>query len=179
MDPKQFQYAPDMVTNLVALCRATFGNYFHTYKEGMPSVPLTDLDYPACIVQKMKGNYSIDATETDKKKEVLVIMLFSNKADNVGGPEDPGITTLRELQNLVEGETISQTSPGYYNYAPGTLLYAIRTQLTLSNSVINSMAETSYDVEPRVDEQGKPTIGIASAVIMMNAEAKVIVPGRT
>lgn len=179
MDPNQNQYASDMVVQLLALCRKTFGSFFSTYRQGLPSTPLTDVDYPACIVQKMDGNYDIGDTTTDDEQENVVIMLFSNKADDIGSANDPGVTTLRKLQNLVEGKIASPGNTGWFQYAPNTLLYAIRTNMTLNQTVIKSAVKTSYDVNPRVDENGKPTTGITEAIIMLTAKEIILVPGRS
>lgn len=180
MDPNQQAYNDDAVMRLYKLCKQTLGAQIKQYYLGLPSQPPTDLDYPCMVIQKMSGNYQINATQTDQRVEKIAVMLFTKKSDNSAGANDPGITTLRELQNLVEGESSSGlASQGYPTFQPGTLLSVLRTDFTLSYYTINASLEVSYDMTARSSEDGKPLPGLAQANILLTLTEKVIVPGRT
>ena len=181
MDPNQPSFYSDGVMRLYALCQSTFGTKVKKYYLGLPSQPPTDLDYPALVIQKMTGNYTINATQTDQQVERIAIMLFARKGDNAGGPDDPGITTLRELQNMVEGRdpTSADANAGYPTYQPGTLMYALRTSFTNEYYNINQSIDVSYDITPRASETGERLPGLAQANIIMTLTEKIIVANRT
>lgn len=179
MDPNQDQYINDPAIMVLNICRQVFEGYANKYLLGMPSQPLTDLDYPAVIVQKMTSSIDIGATQTDDESERIVIMIFSNKADQVGGANDPGITTMRQLENMIEGKVNSSVGVGYQEWQPSTLVYQLRKQYTLNNNVIKNAIEISYDTTPRTNENGVPTTAITSAMITMTFTERIIVVGRT
>lgn len=178
MDPDQSQYVSDPSILVLNICRQVFEGYAKTYKLGLPSQPLTDLDYPAVVVQKMTSTIGIGATQTDNESERIVIMVFSNKSDNAGDPNDPGITTMRELENKIEGKTPSATSVGYNEWQPDTLVYQLRKQLTLGNQVIDTAMEINYDTDPRTAENGNTLPAITSATLMLTFTERIIVRGR-
>lgn len=183
MDPNQDQYVDDPAILVLNICRSVFKGYAKTYSLGMPSQPFTDLDYPAVVVQKMKSVIDIGATKTDAENERIVIMIFSNKADQAGGPNDPGVTTLRELENRIEGKKPYTGSGGdstaYNQWQPNTLVYQLRNQYTLGNQVIKSALEIDYDTLAQVDENGKRTTAITMAAVTMSFTERIIVPSRT
>lgn len=179
MDPNQAQYIDDPCILVLNICRSVFEGYAKKFLLGIPSQPLTDLDYPAVAVARLKSSIDIAATEADAEVERIVIMVATNRNDQAGGPNDPGITAMRELENYIEGKTPSQTSPGYAQWHPNTLVYQLRKQFTLNNNVIKNALEIEYDTNPRMDENGKPLTNITSASITMTFTERVIVPERT
>lgn len=135
----------DTVSRIVELLQQTFGEYFKVYYKGLPSQTPPEAAYPCVIVYKQQGNFEQGATMTDDVNETIMIHLMSNRLDGVGsdGTVD---TVMRQLEDMVEGRDY-----GTAEFKQGTLMHALRYNLTLDASVIDSTAAVSYETTPRRD----------------------------
>lgn len=173
MDDQQALYAPDTTIRLIEQFKTAFGDYFKTYFEATPTTPPSDADYPVLIVQKLRNQAVVGPTSTDNLTERIAITVAINQADDVGSA-NIRTTTMRKLEHLVEG-----LDPSTNQYKTDTVLYVIRTHLTLLQStgqiwLLDSNAEITYNQRRSADQ---PTICIAD--IVMTTQRRVIVSGRT
>ena len=139
MDDSQTEYAPDTTTKLIEFLQENLAYTFKTYFEATPTTMPTALDFPIVIVQKMEGTVGIDWTQTDLVEETMMLTFVLNRADDVGSA-NVRTTTMRHLQNMVEG----QDPVTLVNYKAGTVLYVLRTYLTLNDWITNSSYAVSY-----------------------------------
>ncbi|HVB24125.1 MAG TPA: hypothetical protein VNG51_19460 [Ktedonobacteraceae bacterium] len=157
------------MTHLIELFQAQFGDYFNSYWEDMPLIPPTKEEYPALMVQKLEGTAVIGPTSTDEVTESILITIFKNTSDAVGSG-NVKTTTQRELQLLVEGQ-----DPVTLDYKPDTILYVLRTYLTLQQWLIDSDVKFHYGIE----KPGNAETNIAYADVTMSTQRRVIVSGRS
>jgi len=164
VDPNQQLYAKDTVTRLIELFQTQFGDYFNSYWEDMPLEPPTALEYPALMVQKIEGGAVIGPTSTDEVTETIMIYVFKNTADVVGST-NVKTTTQRELQLLVEGQ-----DPTTLHYRTDSILYVLRTYLTLDQWLIDSDVRVHYGIEKPSNAESN----VAFADITMTTQRRVI-----
>jgi len=172
MEDSQSEYAKDTVVGLIELFQTNFGDVFKSYWEATPTSQPPDVDFPLVIVQKMSGKATLGPTSTDDDTETIVITVMLNMADDIGSA-NVRTTTMRHLQNLIEGQ-----DPSTNQYKTGTFFYILRTYLTLLQSsgniwLIDSDISVKYDQVPRKD---MPAISIAD--ITMTTQRRVIVSNR-
>jgi hypothetical protein len=166
MDDSQQLYEKDSITRIVELLEATFNDEY-TYFEATPATPPAADEYPLMIVQKMSGTAVVGPTSTDEVTEEITITVALDKADDVGSANER-TTTLRHLQNVIEGQ---DPATGYYK--TDTVLHVLRTYLTANQWFINSNVTISYNQTPRGDQT---TLAIAN--VKCATWRRVIVPGR-
>lgn len=131
----------DGAQRIMKYVKQTFKDTF-TYFIGSPDeIPEDAL--PCLVVQKVAGQVSIGATNTDDLTEQIMIHILVNGKEGFNTPDDDD-TVMRQLFNLVEAR-----DPVTGSYKPTTLMYILRHNLTLGNTVINNDVETNYDVTPR------------------------------
>lgn len=167
MDDDQSQYAKDTVTHLIELLQSTFGDYFKTYFEAMPTSPPPEADYPLVIVQLLSSPVVLGPTQTDEFRETVQLTFVLNRADDAGSANVRS-TTMRHLQNLVQAQ-----DPITQQYKPNTVCHAIRTYLTLQDWLINSDVAIKYDMVTKVSH---PTLCMAN--VMLNTWRRIYVPNR-
>jgi hypothetical protein len=129
----------DTVTHISELLQETFSGYFNAVYEGLPSSTPPEAAYPLLIVHKMDSGYEVGATMTDDFEEVILIVVMENRMDEVGSDMLVD-TTMRKLEQKIEGK-----DPQTGGFKQGTLMYALRNNLTLDTTVIDSSAAISYN----------------------------------
>jgi hypothetical protein len=171
--------ALDGAQRIMGIVKQTFGDVFHAYFIGLPDnlTPPQDA-FPFVIVDKAAGSYNIGPTQTDEVTESIYIHIFADVKTGFGSPPDDD-TVKRQLQTLVEGR---DPTTGYL--LPTSLMYALRTHLTLQNSyaqldvpgfvTINNDITISYDGAKRSDWPET-----REAVIDVTITERLIVPNRT
>lgn len=167
MDQSQALYAPDTTTHLIKLFQATFDDYFKTYWEAWPSNIPPTADFPLVIIQKQAGKAVIGPTSTDEITETFIVTIMLNKADDAGS-SNVRTTTMRKLQNLIEGQ-----DPTSLQYKPDTFLYVLRSYLTQQTWLLDSDVSIKYNQVPLQD---LPTMAVAD--ISVTTQRRVIVPSR-
>jgi hypothetical protein len=157
----------DTVTHIDELLQQTFGDYFKVYYKGLPSQTPPEAAYPCVIVYKQTASYSAGASQSDDMTEAIMIHLMSNRMDSMGS-DNTIDTVMRELEEKVEGR-----EPATAEFKQGTLMHALRYNLTLDASIIDSTAAITYSSTPRRD-----AAFIAEADIQLNITARVTVLNR-
>lgn len=156
----------DSVTRILELLRGTFGGQFKAFYEGDP-IQIPDYMLPCAIVEKIAGNINLDATGTDMIVEQLMIKMVMNKRDDMGAAPEIAFTE-RKLRLLVEAR---DPITGYF--IPESLMYILRTNITLGGAVLDSDMDVNYDVNPRPEE-----MYTSEAQILITIRERVIVPNR-
>jgi hypothetical protein len=157
----------DGAQRLKNIIHEQFGNLFHAYFVGTPEV-IPEAAMPCVVLQKVSGSVSAGATMTDDLQETVMVHLLVNGKDGFGSP-DSDDTVMRQLFTLVEGR-----DPTSGQYLKTSVLYAIRHNLTLDETVINHNEDINYDVTPRSDQ---PTVN--ECVVTVSIHERVLVPNRT
>lgn len=156
----------DSVNRILDLVRNTYGGQFRQFYEGDP-IQISDINLPCVVVEKISGNVQLDATSTDLITEQIMIKLVFNKRDDLGAANDVDFTE-RRLRLMVEGR---DPTTGYF--VPTSLMYILRTNITLGGAVIDSSIDVNYDVNPRPEE-----MFTSEAQIMITITERVIIPNR-
>lgn len=172
MNPDNYYKDPPRL--IYELMKKTFGSAFNEYYLESPTM-IYEAAYPCLIVESASSSNTIqDApTSTDNVREEINIYLLLNSKDdiNASGSED---TTKRKLYQLVQGR-----NPDTGFYLPNTVMYALRTNISLYNSAtanpttIDQDVDINYDVQPRGDQ---PTL--LSAIVTITTKERVIVQAR-
>jgi hypothetical protein len=140
MDPTAQILYPDATQRLMNLVQGAFGlrgQLMQEYLLGLPdNVVLPDGAFPCVIVDKLDGDYDIaDApTSTDSVTEEIYIHILVDVKTGFNTPNPEGFVK-RQLQILVEGR---DQNTGYL--LPNTLMYALRTNLTLKTPSLPGVA---------------------------------------
>jgi|SRR5665213_3370898 len=165
---------PDAAQRIMSLIRTTYGDTFKAYFLGVPDdFLIPEAGYPACIVQKTVGTFKVGPTTADDITEQVYIHLIVNNKTGFGAP-DSDYTIMRQLQTFVEGR---DPTNGYL--LPNTLMFALRTNLTLKTTIapglvtINNDVHINYDVAER---KNMPTT--TEAVIDVTVTERQIVLNR-
>lgn len=156
----------DSVNRILDLLRTAYGGQFHAFYEGDP-IDIPDIMLPCVVVEKIAGTLALDATGTDMITEQLMIKFVMNKRDDLGSAPDVDFTE-RKLRLLVEGR---DPTTGYF--VPQSLMYILRTNITLGGAVIDNDIDINYDVNPRPQE-----MFTSEAQILITIRERVIVPNR-
>lgn len=122
---------PDAAQRIMTIIRAAGGDLFKAYFLGLPDNFMPpDAAFPLVIVDKVGGTYKVGATQTDDITETVYVHIMVDIKTGLGAPDDDN-PVKRQLQTFVEGR---DPSTGYL--LPTSLLYALRTHLTLSSAVV-------------------------------------------
>lgn len=144
-----------------------FGAFFKAYFVGSPDV-FPEAALPCIVFQKVSGSVSVGATMTDDLTEQIMVHIMVNAKEGFGTSDDDD-TMMRQLFTIVEGR-----DPANGNYLPTSIMYAIRQNLTLTQTVYNHDEQINYDVTPR---QNQPNI--LEAIITVTIYEHVNVLNRT
>lgn len=140
--------APDAIDNVLQLMRDTFGCKMNAYYEGDP-ILIPKANLPCIIVEEPNSNVTIQGapTEHDSFGEKLTIRIVYDKDDDVGA-DDAVDLTERKIRKLIQGRDKLTRQ-----FSEGTLLWALRTHVSLGNSVIDNDVDISYGLQPRPEGQ--------------------------
>lgn len=158
----------DVVTRIIELLRNAYTeDKVHAFFEGDP-IQIADSALPCIIVEKIEGRSTVDATGTDTIAEQISIRLVLNKRDDFGASQEVDMTE-RKLRIWAEGR---DTTTGYYT--TDSLMYLLRTNLTLGGEVIDSDMDIRYDVNARPED-----LFTSEAQVTLTTRIRVIVPTRS
>lgn len=154
---------PDMVTSVLALCRTLLGASFVAFYEGDPiKIPTANL--PCVIVEAVQSeiNTTSGATGFDASSDRISIRLVMNKEDDFDAGDETDLTE-RKLRRFVQAR-----DPQTGKYMSGTLMNAIRNDVTFQNLAINSEVEIIYDINPRGN-----MVATSEAQVILTATGKI------
>ncbi len=147
MDINQADYYKDGVARILNLMRETFGDQFKAYfDDELPNIPEELL--PCIMVTETTGTISSGATTTDDITESVKIILSMSAKDDFGGSADSNLTGYK-LRKLVKGQDPSTSWP--FQYHEKTVMYALRTHVTMDEAVMSSTIDTEFGVNVRGD----------------------------
>ncbi len=157
----------DGATLVLDLLRDAFGDQFEQYYNGDPE-EILEVNLPCIMVSETQGAIDYGATGTDNVTETVRITIALNKKDDLGGSEDTDLTELK-LRQLVKAQ-----DPDTGEYIPETIMYALRTHISMGGSVLRSRIETDFDVNIRGE-----TVVTQEAYVTVYIDRLAIVPSRT
>lgn len=164
-------YYKDGVARVIELLRDAFGDQFKAYFNGQPQeIPESML--PCIMVSETSGVIESGATGTDNITETIIIIVALNRKDDIDADPEKDLTEFK-LRKLVKGQ-YPQSHAKSGQYMEQSLMYAIRTYITMMDSVVNSRIETDFDVNIR----GEQTL-TQEAYVAITLERMAIVPSRT
>lgn len=136
----------DGAQRLKNVVESNFGTLFNAYFIGAPDA-IPEAAMPCVVFHKIAGKISTSQrTMTDDMVEQVLIHIIVNGKDGFGTPDDDN-TVERQLFTLIEGR-----DPSTGNYLQTTIMYAIRQNLTLSETVYNHEEEINYNVTQRPEQ---------------------------
>lgn len=174
MDGNQPTY-PDAAQRIMALVKQTFGDIFNLYVIGLPDDLIIPTDaFPCVIVDKTDGTYTIGATTSDDITESVRVHVFVDTKTGLGSPDNDD-TVKRQLQTLIEGR-----DPNTGLLLPTSLMYAIRTHLTLSSKVVPGAATINNDVRIMYEAAKRPNMPeTREAIVQITVTERLDIPERS
>lgn len=164
-------YYKDGVARVIELLRDAFGDQFKAYFNGQPQeIPESML--PCIMVSETTGVIESGATGTDDITETIIIIVLLNRKDDIDADPEKDLTEFK-LRKLVKGQ-YPQGHAKAGQYMEQSLMYAIRTYITMMDSVVNSRIETDFDVNIRGEN-----VLTQEAYVAITLERMAIVPSRT
>ncbi len=167
-------YLKDGAARILELMKATFGDYFKAYFDGEPA-NIPEFYLPCIIIGETEGEISSGATGTDDIIETVTITLVLNKKDDLGASIDSDLTGFK-LRKLVKGQNPSTSYP--HEYIPQSVMYALRTQITLDDTVLSSTIRTVFGPNARLGGSDEEVIATEEAVVTLTLERMALVPSR-
>lgn len=164
---EEAQVYEDSISRVTKLVKDTFRDGpFMAYYEGDP-IMIPDASFPCVVIDKVATTVKTDATSTDLLIERVRIKLIFNKQDDFAATDDYDMTE-RKLRRYVEAR-----DPATGFFMKNTLMFALRTNITLGSSTLGSDVDINYDLQPRPEKQVT-----SEAMITMLIRERVIVPNR-
>lgn len=164
-------YYKDGVARVIELLRDAFGDQFKAYFNGQPQeIPESML--PCIMVSETVGVIESGATGTDNITETVIIIVALNRKDDIDADPEKDLTEFK-LRKLVKGQ-YPQGHAKAGQYMEQSLMYAIRTYITMMDSIVSSRIETDFDVNIR----GEQTL-TQEAYVAITLERMALVPSRT
>lgn len=163
-DENYYQGGPERVLELL---RATFGDYFKGYFNGLADdIPTSYL--PCVMVGVDVGDISASSTAHDKITETMVVVVCVNKKDHVG-PQ--GTTDLADLhlRRLVMG-----IDPDTRQYLEQSIMGVLRTNFTLGDGAVDNQMSVEFSPSERGDK-----VFTQECYITLSRTYQVIVPVRS
>lgn len=173
MNPNQPLY-PDAAQRVMAIIKAAAGDVFNAYFLGLPDnfTPPSGA-FPLVIVDKVAGTYKVGPTTADDITETVYVHIMVDIKTGLGAP-DTDNPVKRQLQTFVEGR---DPNTGYLSTT--SLLYALRTHLTLNSQVVPGLVTINNDIRVSYQEghyKGLPET--RDAVIEIEVSERQMVPNR-
>lgn len=122
---------PDAATRIKAIVQAQFGDIFHAYLIGLPDdfKPPKDA-FPLIIFDTVGEHWEVGPTTADDITETVYVHVMVDIDTGFGAPTDDD-NIKRQLKNLISGR---DPTTGYL--LPTSMMYALRTHLTLSSKPV-------------------------------------------
>jgi hypothetical protein len=172
MDEKVY---PDAATRIMDIVKSVCGDKF-TYFLYLPdNFAPPDAAFPLVIVDLVsEGPYKVGPTTADEFTETVYIHLMVDLKIGLGAPDDVN-PVKQQLKNFVSGR---DPNTGYF--LPDTLMYALRTYLTLQSPVVAGQIPINNDVKVTYAEgHYKNLPETRDAVIEVTVYQRQIVPNRS
>lgn len=165
---------PDAAQRIMTLVKKTCASMFNAYFLGMPdNFAPPQAAFPLAIVDKVTGTYTVGPTGADDITEVVYIHIMVDTKTGLGSPEDDD-SIKRQLQTFVEGR-----DPTTGLLMPNTLLYALRTSLTLGGASVPGLVTINNDIHITYQEAHyKNCPETRDAVIEVTVTERQMVPNR-
>jgi hypothetical protein len=153
----------DAVTRLIKLLKDNFKEIKTVYDGDPIVIPKSNL--PCIMVEKTNTAISVVNAYTghDRFVDQINVTVAFNKSDDLGATDEANLTE-RKLRRFVEGREINSGQ-----WAAGTIMYVLRTHLTLDDYQFNSDVNISYDINPLRPD----TVDTAEAIITVTGEGKI------
>lgn len=158
-------YYDDTSTRVLALLRDTFGEQFKAYFDG--EAEPSEGYLPCIIVSNLRSQVDFSATGTDVITDDIQIVLCRNLKDDLGAAPDKNLTEYI-LRKQVSGQ-----DPVTKQYVPQSVLGALRTNITLVDSTIDTKVSINYT------QNYRGNIAVREAYITLQTVHRVQVPLRT
>jgi len=165
------QYYKDGVAKVLDLMKDTFGDYFKAYFNGQPP-NLPEFLLPCLMVVEGAGEITSGATGTDRIVETVTIIIALNKKDDIGATQDTDLTDFK-IRKLVKGQ-----DPTTQEYHRRSVMYALRTYITMDNTVLENRVETEFGENVRVNGEGND-LATMEGFVQLQLRRQAIVPSRT
>lgn len=166
------RYADDGAARILQIMRDTFGGYFKGYHDGEPEA-MTDDDFPALMVVSPRIDVQMGATGTDDITERVTIIVALNKMDDVGATNGDDLTAFK-IRKLVIGQDPASTPGAIASYLPDTIMYALRSNITLNSGASNNSVSVEFDINQR-----GANVYTQEAYITVTIDRYAQVPSRT
>ncbi len=172
---------PDAAARIMNLVQSVYGpagNIIHGYSLGVPdpnNILLGKDAFPYIIVDKTAGTYSLKnaPTSTDDVTEHVYIHLLVDAVAGLGAPDSVD-TVKRQLQLLIEGR---DPTTGYL--LPNTLMYGLRTYITLQSQAVPGIVTINSDISISYDNPPRPNMAeTREAVIDITVTERQVVLNR-
>lgn len=130
---------------ILGLLRTTFGDKFKTYYNGDPeAIPQSAL--PAITANITRQRIDNEATGVDIIIEDILVKMILNKKDDFGAAANSDLTEVK-LRRMAAGQDATTGQ-----WLEGTLMYTLRTQITLNDTTVGQNIAINYDVNLRPDD---------------------------
>lgn len=150
-DQNQILY-PDAAQRIMDLIKTTFGSTF-TYFLGMPDTLIPPQDaYPCVVVDKDSGTFKVGPTTADDITERVFVYVLVDVKTGFGSPDDDN-TVKRQLQTYIEGR-----DPTTGQLLPNTFMFALRTNLTLSDQDVPAIVTINNDIDISYNSAQRPNM---------------------
>lgn len=157
---------PDIVDRLMKLIKANFGGFFKQYYEGDP-IEIPKANYPCVIIEKVGSNVSLGATGQDVLVSQYNIRFLLDKSDDFNASDTKDLTE-KKLRELVEAR-----DPQTGLYLENSLLYVLRTNITIGQVNVATDVDIRYDLQPRPNQ-----VVTSEALVSIVTNEKVLLPRR-
>lgn len=132
---------PDAATRIMNIVKKACGDRFHAYFIGLPdNFTPPDAAFPLVIVDTVGEGYKVGPTTADDMTETVYIHIMVDIKSGLGGPDSDN-PVKRQLKNFISGR---DPNTGYL--LPNTLMFALRTNLTLSSQPVPGQVTINNDI---------------------------------
>lgn len=156
----------DIVPRLRILFKEAFGDFFKEYYEGDP-LEIPAAAFPCIVVQKNRARIRLDATGTDLLESEVTISIIYNKSEDFGARSDKDLTE-QKLREKIEGR-----DPVTRQFLPDTIMYLLRTNITLGQTKLSLDADWEYSYVERINN-----IVTSEATIQIISTDRILVTNR-
>lgn len=130
---------------LIEYLKAELDTKFKLYREGDPGlIPPESL--PALFISESQTDYNTGPTQHDEIMHSMIIQVVLNKKDDFGNPNESE-SLDKQLQEIVQGR---DEDTGYF--ADGTIIKALRNNLTMGNLFIENIGTVRFGVIVRSED---------------------------
>lgn len=165
---------PDAATRIMAIVKAASKDLFKAYFLYLPDNFMPpESAFPLVIVDVVDEEYKVGPTGADDMSETVYIHIMVDIKNGLGAPDDVN-PVKQQLKNFVAAR-----DPATGFFLPSTLLYALRTHLTLSSAVVPGQVTINNDIRVTYDEgHYKNLPETRDAVIEVTVYERQMIPNR-